>query len=407
MAAPHVLISGGSIAGPVLAHWLGARGWATTIVERTDAPRETGQNIDVRGAGREVLRRMDLEDEVLAAGTGEQGLTFVDERGAVVSRFPAGTGDTSGPTAELEILRGELSRLVRERTAGTEYVFGDQIAALDEGPDGVDVTFRHGSSRRFDLVVIAEGLTSRTRRLVFPDAHVRDLGLSMAYLTIPRTETDDDWWRWFNAPGSRTATLRPDNVGTTRATLAFTSNVRGLAELEPADQARVLRATFADAGWEVPRILDGLGPDGDPTPFYFDAVGQVRMPSWHSGRVAVVGDAAYCPSPLSGMGTTCAIVGAYVLAGELTRHADHRAGFAAYESLVRPFVENAQQLPPGTPGLAHPRSRAGVGALRTAPRVAASAPVRAIGGLFGGLGAPPADGIALPDYPVPAASVAQ
>ena len=202
MRSPHVLISGASIAGPALAHWLNAAGWTTTVVERFDALRDTGHNVDVRGAAREVVRRMGLDDAVRGATTGETGTAFVDERGDVVADFPAGRSDTGGATAEVEILRGELARLLNEGTRDdTEYVFGDRITALHDRPDGVSVGFERSADRTFDLVVIAEGLTSRTRALAFPDARTTDLGLYLAYLTIPRTPADDDRWRWYNAPG--------------------------------------------------------------------------------------------------------------------------------------------------------------------------------------------------------------
>lgn len=351
---------------------------------------------------------MGMEEDIRAATTGEQGTAFVDGNGGIVAAFPAGRSDTDGATAELEILRGELSRLLHDRTRSTEYVFGDRIVGLDDhgdddgdgdGDGGVTVTFAQHPPRRFDVVVVAEGLTSRTRELVLPGAAVHELGLYTAYLTMPRTSADDDMWRWYNAPRGRTVTLRPDNVGTIRATLSFLSDVRGIEELGPDDQARVLRRTFHDAGWETPRVLAAL----DEGEFYFDAVGQVRLPAWSRGRVALVGDAAYCASPLSGMGTSLALVGAYVLAGELGTRTDHREAFEHYETIMRPYVQRAQDLPPGTPRLAHPRTRTGVTLLRTALRIAGSRAVQRLGGLAGILFSPPADEIDLPHYPTPLA----
>jgi 2-polyprenyl-6-methoxyphenol hydroxylase-like FAD-dependent oxidoreductase len=388
---PRILVSGASIAGPALALQLADRGWETTVVERFPALRDEGQNIDVRGAAREVLRRLGLEDAARAAGTGEQGTRFVDARGRTVAEFPAGKSDSGGATAELEILRGELSRLLYERTRQrTEYVFGDRITGLDDHADGVTVAFDRGPDRTFDVVVVAEGLRSRTRGLVFPSGvQERHLGVYIAYLTVPRTATDTPWWRWYNAPGGRTVTLRPDNLGTTRATLTFLSDVKGIEDLDAGDQAHVLRRTFADAGWEAPRILAAL----DDGPFYFDAVGQIRAGSWSRGRVALVGDAAYSPSPFSGMGTSLALVGAYVLGGELATGADHGRAFARYDEIVRPYVERAQKLPPGTPRLAHPRTRTGIAALHGGLRL-----VRRAAPLGGRLFTPPADAFALPDY---------
>ena len=221
----------------------------------------------------------------------------------------------------------------------------------------------------------------------------------MAYLTVPRTAADTDWWRIHQASQGRAATLRPDNVGTIRATLSLLTDVRGIEDLDRPAQVHVLRRTFADAGWEVPRILDAL----DDAPLYVDAVGQVRLPTWHRGRVVLLGDAAHCPSPITGMGTSLALVGAYVLAGELAGAADHEQALAAYETRMRPYVERAQQLPPGAPGLVHPRTRTGVRALRAAVGVAGSAPAKRLGSLLGAasFASPPAEAIDLPRYPVP------
>jgi len=151
-----------------------------------------------------------------------------------------------------EVRAGERTGFVEEADAPRRLVFwwsdpGEEATRveidLDESDTGVTVTFRHGPPRTFDVVVVAEGLTSRTRSLVFPEATVHELGLCLAYLTIPRTATDNDWWRWYHASGGRSVTLRPDNVGTIRATLSFLSDVRGLEDLDPSDQAQVLRRT--------------------------------------------------------------------------------------------------------------------------------------------------------------------
>ena len=235
-----VLISGASIAGPALASWLHRYGFEVTVIERADELRAGGQNVDVRGAGREVARRMGLEDAIRAATTGEAGVRFVDAGDRTIASFTAGTSDSDGPTAELEILRGDLARLLVEQTASdVEYVFGDHITDLDDDGTRVLVGFAHGAARSFDLVVAADGIRSSTRALVLGDEPVvTPLGMYTAYLTIPRTETDTAWARWFNAPGGRTSTLRPDNVGTTRATLSFMSQPRGYERWDSAGSGR-------------------------------------------------------------------------------------------------------------------------------------------------------------------------
>ncbi len=387
------MISGASIAGPALAYWLHRHGFEVVVVERAPELRVGGQNVDVRGAGREVARRMGLEDAIRAATTGEAGVRFVAADDRTIASFPAGTSDSDGPTAELEILRGDLAGLLVEQTCGDiEYVFGDHIIDLVDLDESVEVHFASGWCRSFDLVVAADGIRSSTRGLVLgPRFELKPLGLNTAYLTIPRTSSDTGWARWFNAPGGRTSTLRPDNVGTTRATLSFMAPPQGYDGLDAEGHRALLRSRFAGVGWEVPRILANL----DESEVYFETIAQVRAPCWSSGRTALIGDAAYCASPISGMGTSLALTGAYVLAGELASRPDHRRAFAEYEAIMRPYVEQAQRLPPGTPRVANPRTRAGIAAFQIALRIASSKITRTIAGF---VARPKAERIELPHY---------
>lgn len=389
-----VLISGASIAGPALAFWLARYGFRPVIVERADALRLGGQNIDVHGAARKVVRRMGIEGDIRAATTGEQGLRFVDEHNVTKAEFPAGKSDTEGFTKELEILRGDLASILYERTRDTtEYVFGNQIDSLQDHGDRVRVSFAHGAERDFDLVVAADGIRSRTRTLIVGDEpRIRSLGLYGCWFTIPRGGSDGAWARWYHAPGSRSILLRPDNVGTTRASLWFLSPPpSGYERSSVAEQKALMARIYADADWESPRVLAGLA---DAEDVYFDAISQVMAPRWSRGRAALVGDAAYCPSPVSGMGANLSLVGAYVLAGELSRHSHHRDAFAAYEMLMRPYVDQAQKLPPGVPRIAHPKSRFGISLLQMVLRLASSPLWRRFEGPFGSS----ADKFELPDY---------
>jgi 2-polyprenyl-6-methoxyphenol hydroxylase-like FAD-dependent oxidoreductase len=371
MTSRRALVSGASIAGLSTAFWLRRTGWEVDVLERAEAFRDGGQNVDVRGAAREVLAAMGLEEEVRRRSTTEEGTSVLDGRGRAVARFPV--EDPDGPTAELEILRGDLARVILDHPPGDVPVrYGDRIDRVTDGDSDVEVRFESGATGRYDVVVIAEGVRSRTRDLVFGSAVVRnELGVNMAYGTIPRTADDDRWWRWYSATGGRQITLRPDNVGTTRATLAFTGAGRNLAEL-PLDQARAeLRATFQDAGWQAGRVVDGFASSAD---VYMDYLTQIRMPSWSAGRVFLTGDAAWCVTPLGGGGTSLAMVGGYVLAAYL-RQDPAKAG-QRYEQWMRPLIDDAQKLPPGTPGLFYPRSAPGVGALRLAARIGSTRALR-------------------------------
>ena len=368
ITAPRALVSGASIAGLTTAYWLSRAGWDIDVIERSGTFRDGGQNVDVRGAARDVLDRMGLEEAVRRRSTTEQGTSVLDGKGRVIARFPV--EDPDGPTAELEILRGDLARVILDDLPGRVRVrYGEQIDDVGEHDSHVLVTLGSGAVEQYDLLIIAEGVRSRTRDLVFGSAVTRrELGLNMAYGTIPRTADDDRWWRWYSAEGGRQITLRPDNAGTTRATLAFTARGQNLADL-PLDQARAaLGSTFQDAGWQAERVVAGFASSAD---VYVDYLTQITMPSWSKGRVCVTGDAAWCVTPLGGGGTSLAMVGGYVLAACLSQA--EPTGLAAaltrYEGWLRPLIADAQKLPPGTPGLFYPRSGFGVRAVRLAARI--------------------------------------
>ncbi|WP_295830865.1 FAD-dependent monooxygenase, partial [uncultured Microbacterium sp.] len=230
---------------------------------------------------------------------------------------------------------------------------------------------------RFDLVLVAEGRSSRTRRLLFAEeTELRDHGVSITYGTIDRNERDGDTWDWHTATRGRVASLRPDNVGTMRASMSFESEPSGFETLPVEAQLHVLEERFRGVAWESQRILQGFTQR--PEEFYTQRMERVVVSTWSKGRVALVGDAAWGSGP-TGMGTTLALVGAHVLAGELAATPnDHRGAFARYEQMLRRFADSAQGLPPGGARLLHPSSRVGVAAMRGALRLAASKPLRTL-----------------------------
>ncbi|WP_392887694.1 FAD-dependent monooxygenase [Pseudomonas migulae] len=394
MKPPKVLVTGASIAGPALAYWLSRQGMDVAVVERAPAFRDGGQTIDVRGAGRVVVQRMGLEGLIQANTTHEQGIAFVDQANQTKAFIGVNAFDGDGPIAELEILRGELARLLIQHSQDrVTYRFGDSIETIEDDGEQVHVRFEQGAEQVYDLVIVAEGIGSTTRNQVFGDeVQRRPLDLYTAYFTVPRQPSDGQVMRWYNIPGGRCICLRPDNLGTTRAFLSFQQAPSGYEKLTQAEQVSLLKQLFADAGWEAPRVLAALE---DVTDLYLDAVGQVRMARWSKGRIALVGDAAYCASPISGMGTSLGLCGAYVLAGELSRHADHTQAFAAYEKRMRPYVAQAQSVPKFAPRLASPHSRLGIALGHAVLRMATAPGLKT---LFGKILSPKADAIELPSY---------
>ncbi len=378
---PRVLVTGGSIAGPALAWGLCRAGWEPVVLERSASRRDAGQNIDIRGLGHEVLRRMGMGDLVRADLTGEVGTRFVDGAGRVHAEIPRVEG-RDGPTAELEILRGRLAAiLLGQIEDDVEVRYGDFVTGVDQDGSGVEVSTDAGRQERFDLLLIAEGRSSRTRGLLFgPETRYDDKGLNLTYGTIDRRPGDDDWWTWMNATEGRVVMIRPDNLGTLRAALSFTSVAFGFETLPRASQLHILRERFAMLGWRTGRVLDGFA--ARPQEVYAERLAQVTVSTWSKGRVALVGDAAWGSGP-TGMGTTLALVGAHVLAGELAATAtepghDPTGAFQRYERLLRRYAETAQNMPPGMPGLMHPTTRTGLAVLRTAQRALATRPGRAL-----------------------------
>ncbi len=392
----HAVISGAGIAGPALAHQLSARGWKTTVIERFPQRRDEGQNVDIRGAAREVVRRMGLDADIRAANTGEVGTRFIKADGTPAASFPvAAQGDTDGPTAQLEILRGELSRILIEHTGGTDYRFGTKIDDVTDHGDHVCVALQDGSTVDADLLVIAEGLHSRSRRFV-TSVPVTDLGMYFAYATIARSDDDDRWWNWQHATESRSVHLRPDNLGTTRAILTFLSDVRGFEDLDRAGQLTILRRTFADVGGAAPRVLKALE---DGAPMYFSVAGQVSSPSWSRGRVTLLGDAAFCNATFGGAGTSLALIGAYLLAGELAGTNAISDALSRYEIAMKPFVDTAPAVHARTLRIANPRTRKGIRALHAGAALAASPVGRALATVAGNRLSTIAGGhVGLPEY---------
>ncbi|QKV96119.1 FAD-dependent monooxygenase [Streptomyces sp. NA02950] len=344
-----VLISGAGIAGPALAFWLNRYGCAVTVVEKAGALRDGGYPIDVRGTALEVVRRMGILPRLRDAHIDLRRLTFLDgDGGEVASVNPYTlTGGVAG--RDLEVRRGDLTgALYTAVRDDVEFLFNDSIDALDQSSGhGVDVTFRGGGRRTFDMVFGADGLHSRTREFLFgPEEQFhRYLGYCFAGFTMRNTFGLSHETMMWNAPGRAAALYAVGDNDDVHAFLNFAHPEPPFeAFRNPTAQRDLVAAAFADAGWQVPGMLAAMRDADD---LFFDGVGQIRMPRWSRGRVALVGDAAYAPSFLTGQGSSLALVGAYMLAGSLADR-DHAAGFAAYEHNTREFVTvNQEQVGEG------------------------------------------------------------
>ncbi|MGW4378719.1 FAD-dependent monooxygenase [Kitasatospora sp. NPDC004531] len=362
-----ILVSGGGIAGPTLAYWLRKAGFRPVVVERAPAPRPGGQSVDLRGAGRTVVERMGLLDQVRQVAVEQRGLALVDRNGRRIAELPTELFGGEGIVSDLEVLRDDLAGVLYRATADdVEYLFDDTVTAMREDADGVHVAFEKAPPRRFDLVVGADGLHSAVRRLAFgPESElVSPLGCYTAWFTA-RTDLDlDGWFLMYNAPGGLVASARPGRLpGEVKAGFSFRSGPLTHDRRDRAAQQRLLADRFTGRGWECDRLLAAMADADD---FFLESLGQVRLDGHTRGRVALIGDAACCPTPLTGLGTSLALVGAYLLAGELaTARGDFTTAFARYQQRMKPYAAKAQELPPGGVAGYAPNHRAMI-ALRAA-----------------------------------------
>jgi len=340
-----ILISGAGIAGPVLAYWLTRYGYSVTVVERAETFRKTGggQAVDLFLPALDIIERMGVLAEVRSKATGIERVTVFKEGTERPAELSLGNIYSTISDQHVEIMRDDLAEIFHHATVNdVEYVFGDSITGISEREE---VTFKRGASRRFDLLIGADGLHSNVRRLVFGDeSHFSSfLGGYVAVLSIPDyLDLHGDMLAYLGV-GRIAAAYSGRHMDDARAGFLFRVerpldyDYRNLAR-----QMELVREAFGDMGGEVPRWLDEL----DRTrAFYFDSITQICMDTWSRGRITLVGDAGYGPGPAVGGGTSLAIVGAYVLAGELAEAGgDHVRAFAAYERAIGDYVQGCRKL---------------------------------------------------------------
>ncbi|KAJ9381852.1 hypothetical protein DTO063F5_5979 [Paecilomyces variotii] len=361
-----ILISGAGIAGLASALWLSKLGHDITIIERFPTLRATGLQVDLRGHGIEVLKRMGLEQAFRAKSVPEQGLQVVDSRGRRWAYFPAnrsGKGLQSF-TTDWEIMRGDLCRLLHDACEDrVKYVFGTYIENFQEDTEEfVEVLFSDGRRDRFDLVIGADGQGSRTRKMMLgsntPDRITWLGGMYFGYFTIPRPLQEGEDFRAtsYMAPGRRfilTRRHRPDRVQVYLGCKTDSESLKNARRGDVQEEINAFVEIFRGAGWQTEQFLKALQEETDD--FYCERIGVVKMDSWSQGRVVLVGDAGYCPSANTGMGTTSALVGAYILAGEISKiqkgheTKDHNTkkellmALKSYDQKFRPFMDQVQR----------------------------------------------------------------
>jgi 2-polyprenyl-6-methoxyphenol hydroxylase-like FAD-dependent oxidoreductase len=363
-----VLISGAGIAGSTLAYWLARHGFRPTVVERATGLRSSGNPVDVKGPALKVAERMGLLPRLRAADSNVTEMRFVNASGLRVGRINLKAFQMSAGDREPEVPRAELAAILLEASRDdAEFLWDDTIVALSQDKDGVNVTFDRAESRRFDLVIGADGLHSAVRRLAFgPEIDfVQHMGIYVATLPIDGPVDNDKEVLLYNTPG-HVVSVHPSRGHAVAAFMFRSPAVPGFDPRDTAQHKQLVTTTFASASWRVPELLERVRAAAD---LYFDSVSQVRLPRWSNGRIAVLGDAASCLS-LFGDGSTLAMAGAHTLAEELAADpTDPEAAFRRYETRHRILVDPRQRGFASAAALLIPATRRGIAVRNMATRM--------------------------------------
>ncbi|WP_123023497.1 FAD-dependent monooxygenase [Mycolicibacterium stellerae] len=395
-----ILISGASIAGPVLAYWLTRSGFDVTVVERAPALRKTGGHaVDLFRPAMEISERMGVLPRIEEHATGTTVLSAYRPWAVKPARIDYLKLIGAFSDRHVEIMRDDLSEIYYDASRdGAEYVFGDQITGIDD--DG-GVSFEHGTRRRFDLIVGADGLHSGVRRIVFgDDVPERFLGGYLSVVSVPKPLALVGEMDGYFDPDRVAMIYTADHLDDARAVFMFRpTQPLDYDHRDTARQQAQLRAAFSGMSAQVDSWLEEV----EHTPaFYFDAITQLELTGWSRGRVTLVGDAGYCPGPAVGGSTSLAVYGAYVLAGEIaTAAGDYASAFAAYETTMMPSVVGSRSLARANAKTLVPGSRWGVRALVGVARAVSVLPLGVTQALarLNRKGVRLYDTMPLPDYP--------
>jgi len=337
-----ILVIGAGIAGPAVCYWLKRFGFSPILIEKFPTIRKGGHALDVRGVAIDLVKRMGIYEKICSMRTQVEFGQYVDAQGNILheekgERFCFREGE------DVEIIRGDLVEILIEAIEGVPCHFNQLIDSIKQSDNDVEVQFKDGRTEHYDLVIGADGLHSTTRRMVFDndEYQLTNLGKYFSVFSIPNYLNLNHTEVQCEANQKLISLTSDKNPKKAEAAFLFAQNDLNKIRNEN-EQKQFLCNTFQDFGWETSKILELMSGSDD---FYFDSVTQVKMKSWTKGRVALLGDAGYSASPMSGQGNNLAMVGAYILAGELKQAGGnyHRA-FNRYNELLHPFVEANQKL---------------------------------------------------------------
>lgn len=338
----NILVSGASFAGLSTIYWLKKLGYKVTVVEIAEGLKKGGTPVNIRGNTIAIVKRMGLFDQILSNRIAMETVEFKNSDDVTEQVHFIKKDSEQHAEEEYEIERNVLLNLLFETVKeDVEFIFDDSIVSLEEKNNGVDVTFKGGQKRTFDMVFGCDGIHSIVRKLYFGE-ETKFLHFLEAYFSITIVDKlliQENTTQMYNEPG-KTVMLNAYNNKTDILLGFFSENEIPYDYRNEEQQRNIILDQFSEVGWRTPEFLDELQ---NSKTFYFDKLCQIKMPSWTKGRVALVGDAGYCASPAAGMGGSLAIDGAASLADAFQKcNGDFELAFQEYNKSFRPFIEEVQ-----------------------------------------------------------------
>jgi len=336
-----VLVSGASFAGLSTAYWMNELGYRVTVVEVARGLKRGGTPVNIGDGTVDIVKRMGLFERIRSNHLPMQGMEFKNADDVTEGRMPSpDTNETAGEDCEIErdVLLDIMFDAVKDNV---EFIFDNSIKALNETADHIDVSFKDGSTRPFAFLFGCDGNHSLVRKLQFGEEanYAHFLGQYFSITIVDKLLIEENTTQMYNVPGKAVMLNAYNNK--TDIVLCFSSDTEIPYDYRnEQQQRRIISDQFSGQGWRLPELL--LAVETSPK-FYFDKVCQIKMPSWTKGRVALVGDAAYCASPAAGMGGSLAIVGASALADAFQKHeGNFEMAFRDYNESFRPYIEEVQ-----------------------------------------------------------------
>ena len=379
MPSERVLICGAGVAGSIAAFWLAKYDYEVVVIERSKAEQKAGQGIEIEEPATKVVKAMGILDKLKERKTSEMGFNIVDQHARSYGIFQAGDFSLTG---DLELMRGDLTEVLykaADQSPNVTYHFESTVQSLRQTQDKVIVDLENRVNRsswveEFDFVIGADGIKSRTRQLVMGSPEklncFKSVGVCTAYFDIPEEDQDWPYSRVCNFTNRRIVWMRPIGNQSRRTSVYFIYARDDFPALRRANaagdrlkQKEAFAELYSGLGWETPRVIEQMMKTEN---FYSDELVQVKLPKWSQDRVVLLGDAAWAPTPLTGQGNQLAIMGAWVLAQEMSRNRSP-AALEAYERRLRSYVESAQKIPLGgyAPFIFNPQTAWGIWLLRT------------------------------------------